>query len=108
MQTYDFEIYLPAFLIIGISTFFFRAVFLFNLPAILNNIMLKKGLDSIPSSLLVALVIPYTFFIDKEFLPFRLEVYVILITIPIVLFINKPALSLPIALILLLGLTYLI
>ena len=66
----------------------------------MDNPTLKKGLDSIPSSLLVALVVPFTFFVNGFFVPLRLEVFVILITVPIVWLFKKPALSLPIALVL--------
>ena len=101
------EIYIPVFILIGLATFSLRALFLFKLPDIMDNPTLKKGLDSIPSSLLVALVIPFTFFVNGVFLPLRIEVLVVLVTIPIVWLLKKPSLSLPIALVLFLGLNFL-
>lgn len=90
-----------SFMIIGLFTFSFRAIFLYYLPKSFNtNLVLKKGLESVQSSLLVALVIPFTFFLGTSFLPNRPEVFSILITIPIIYFIKKPGLSLPIAIIL--------
>jgi len=90
-----------SFIIIGLFTFSFRAIFLYYLPSSFDsNQVLQRGLESVPSSLLVALVIPFTFFIDMTFLPNRPEVMAILLTIPIVYFIKKPGLSLPVALVL--------
>jgi hypothetical protein len=69
------------------------------MPNILKSEIFKSGLGSVPSSLLVALVIPFTFFVSGIFLPYRIEVYSIILTIPIVLYLKKPGLSLPIAII---------
>ena len=82
------------FLLLGLSTFSMRAMFLINLPQKLNNEMIRKGLESVPSALLVALVIPYTFFIDSTFDLFRLEVVVLLIAIPVIKYLKTPGLSL--------------
>ena len=101
MTLIDETTLLISFFIIGAFTFLFRAIFLYYLPDSFNaNLTLKRGLESVPSSLLVALVIPFTFFIDTTFLPLRAEVYAILLTIPVAYFIKKPGLSLPIAIIL--------
>ena len=78
-----------------------RTIFLIYFPENLNNEKIKKGLESVPSSLLVALVIPYTFFIGTEFLLFRGEVSIILIVAFIVKYTKKPGLSLTFALIML-------
>lgn len=91
--------YFLVFLIIGIGTFFLRAVFLYNLPQFIENSQnIKQGLNSVPSALLVALVIPYTFFINNTFVFWRNDVLAILLTVPILWFSKKPGLSLPVAL----------
>ncbi len=89
--------YIAIFVIVGLFTFFFRAIFLFTKPDLFKNGHFKNGLDAVPSALLVALVIPYTFFTTGIFSPFRIEVLAILLTIPIIYYLKKPGLSLPIA-----------
>ena len=89
--------YIGVFVIVGLFTFVFRAIFLFSKPNLFKNGHFKNGLDSVPSALLVALVIPYTFFSSGVFLPFRIEVLAIVLTIPIIYYLKKPGLSLPIA-----------
>lgn len=89
--------YIGVFVIVGLFTFLFRAIFLFSKPDLFKNSHFKNGLDSVPSALLVALVIPYTFFASGGFSPFRIEVLAILLTIPIIYYLKKPGLSLPIA-----------
>ena len=92
---------LGVFVVVGLFTFSFRAVFLFYMPQIFKSDVFKNGLESVPSSLLVALVIPFTFFASGNFLPFRMQVLAIVLTIPIVYYLKKPGLSLPVAIIIL-------
>lgn len=91
--------YIGLFFIVGLFTFSFRAIFLFHKPNLFKNIHFRNGLDSVPIALLVALVIPFTFFVSGVFLPFRIPVYTIILTIPIVYYLKKPGLSLPIAIV---------
>lgn len=92
---------LGVFLIVGIFTFFFRAIFLYTKPRLFKNDFFRNGLDAVPSALLVALVIPFTFFVSGSFEPFRIEVYTILLTVPIIYYLKKPGLSLPVAIVVL-------
>ncbi|MHA1984615.1 MAG: AzlD domain-containing protein [Candidatus Hodarchaeales archaeon] len=102
MENYQTHELLIVFLIIGSSTFLIRAIFLFKLPNFVNeNKKFRKGLESVPSSLLVALVIPYAFFTEANLLLFRPEVFAILITIPVIWITKKPGMSLIIAIIVL-------
>ncbi|MHA2033601.1 MAG: hypothetical protein ACW99Q_29890 [Candidatus Kariarchaeaceae archaeon] len=78
------------------------SIFLIHFPNKLNNANIRKGLESVPSSLLVALVIPYTFFIDKNLDFTRIEVFVLLVITPIIKFLKTPGLSLVLSLSLLL------
>ena len=94
-----YETYIPVFIGLGIATYIIRVTFLIIRPKLLDNSVLQKGLKSIPNSLLVALVVPFTFFIDGAFLPIRLGVLAILITIPIVYYTKRPGLSLLFAII---------
>ena len=94
-------ILLGVFSVVGIFTFSFRAIFLFYMPQIFKSEVFKNGLESVPSSLLVALVIPFTFFASGEFLPFRIQVLAIVLTVPVVYYLKKPGLSLPVAIIIL-------
>ena len=89
------------FLIVGIFTFSFRAIFLYTKPKLFKNDLFRNGLDAVPSALLVALVIPFTFFVSGAFEPFRIEVYTIIFTIPIIYYLKKPGLSLPVAIVVL-------
>ena len=102
MSIDDFELLL-LFIALGISTFSMRSIFLIHIPEKLNNEKIRKGLESVPSSLLVALVIPYTFFLGTNLDIFRLEVIVLLIASPIIKFLKTPGLSLVISLSLLLA-----
>lgn len=86
--------------IIGVTTLFFRSIFLFKLPSWVKHPIVKRGMDAVPSAMLVALVIPFTFFVDKKFLFLRLEVGAILGTIPIVYFTKKYSYGLIFAIIL--------
>ncbi len=104
----EITVYIPVFLLIGLATFLLRAVFLFSLPRLMENTILKKGLSSVSSSLLVALVIPYTFFIGGIFSPWRVEVLVLLLVIPIVWFSKKPGFSLIFAVLIFFGVDILI
>ncbi|MCH8907988.1 MAG: AzlD domain-containing protein [Candidatus Heimdallarchaeota archaeon] len=97
-MTSDSELLL-AFIIIGIATFSMRALFFFYHPNFINKKTIKDGLNSIPSSLLVVLVIPFALFENLKFLPFRLEVYAIFIAGIFTVLTKKPGLSLGIALI---------
>lgn len=95
-------ILLGVFAVVGIFTFSFRAVFLFYMPQKLKRSdIFKNGLESVPSSLLVALVIPFTFFTSGSFLPYRIQVLAVVLTIPVVYYIKKPGLSLPVAIVIL-------
>lgn len=87
------------FIVIGFFTFIFRATFLFYKPRLFQNEMFKDGLDSVPNSLLIAFVVPFTFFVSGVFLPFRIQVLAVITTIPIVYYLKKPGLSLPIAIV---------
>ena len=100
--TNDYIAYLLVFVVIGFGTFFLRAVFLYSLPQVIkNNQTIRQGLNSVPSALLVALVVPYTFFINGSLVLWRNDVIAILLTIPVIWFTKKPGLSLPIALLIL-------
>ena len=92
-------ILIGVFIVVGIFTFSFRAIFLYIRPKLFKNDLFKNGLDAVPSALLVALVIPFTFFVSGAFLPFRIQVITIILTIPIIYYLKKPGLSLPIAII---------
>ncbi len=73
----------------------------------MKNNTIRKGLESVPSSLLVAFVVPFTLFIDGKLLIWRKEVLAILLTIPIVWYLKKPGLSLILAIIILIGISFL-
>ena len=98
--------YIPIFLLTGVGTYIIRVLFLVTRPKLLNNPILQKGLESIPNSLLVAFVIPFTFFINGIFSPLRIEVLAVLITIPLIYYTKKPGLSLIFAIIIYLTLSY--
>ena len=96
-----------AFIVVGLFTFSFRAFFLYYQPKFFtDNVYFKRALESVPSSLLVALVVPFTLFIGNTFSPFRVEVLAIMLTIPVVLVIKKPGLSLIVAILLSYSLTF--
>lgn len=95
---YDHFELLIMFFLLGISTFGMRSLFLIYFPQKLNNEQIRKGLESVPSSLLVALVIPYTFFMDNIFEFNRIEVFVLLVVAIIIKFLKTPGLSLVFAL----------
>ena len=97
---YDEFTYILAFIIIGLFTFGFRATFLFYKPQLFENKIFSDGLESVPASLFVALVIPFTFFDYGVFNPFRPQVLAIILTVPVVHYIKKPGLSLIIAIVL--------
>ena len=90
-------------LFIGCFTYSFRAVFLFKYPGLLNKSLIRKGLESVSSSLLVALVIPFTFFVEGNLVLLRNEVYAILLTVLALWYLKRPGLSLIIAIICLFG-----
>lgn len=96
--------YLVLFFLIGSCTYSFRAIFLFKYPGLFNKSLIRKGLESVPSSLLVALVIPFTFFVDGSLIFFRNEVYAVLLTLFVLWYIKKPGLSLILAILILFGL----
>ena len=96
--------YFALFFLIGFSTYFFRAIFLFKYPDLLDKSFIRKGLESVPSSLLVALVIPFTLFVDGNLIFFRNEVYAILLSLLVLWYIKKPGLSLILAILILFGL----
>lgn len=98
-------ILLGVFAVVGLFTFSFRAVFLFYMPQMFKSDVFKNGLESVPSSLLVALVIPFTFFSSGFFMPFRIQVFAIVLTVPLIYYLKKPGLSLPIAILILAILT---
>ena len=75
----------------------------FKYPGLLNKSLLRKGLESVPSSLLVALVIPFTFFVEGNLVLLRNEVYAILLTALALWYLKRPGLSLIIAIICLFG-----
>lgn len=98
MLQVDEPILILVFVCIGLSTFFFRAIFLYYIPSrIQTNQTIRRGIESVPGSLLVALVIPYTLFIDGIFSPWRIEVVSILLAVPVLYYIKKPGLSLLVA-----------
>lgn len=53
-------------LIIGIFTYAFRVVLFFKLPGFTENKYIKKGMESIPATMLIALVIPFSIIIDDK------------------------------------------
>ena len=85
-MTTNLLLYISVFAIIGLFTFLFRAIFLFYVPQFFKNVTIKNGLDSVPSALLVALVIPFTFFVSGNFVPFRIQVLSILLTVSLFIF----------------------
>lgn len=93
-------------LFIGCFTYSFRAVFLFKYPGLLNKSLIRKGLESVPSSLLVALVIPFTFFVEGNFVPLRNEVYAVLLAVLVLWYLKKPGLSLILTIIFLFGFNF--
>lgn len=99
----NFEIF-AAMILIGIVTYLLRIVFLLRLPEFTENETVKAGLDAVPSSMLVALVLPFALIVETstgtEISLFRNEIYAILLTIPIVIKLKKPGYSILIALIL--------
>jgi branched-subunit amino acid transport protein len=102
LKNYETLDLLIVFFIIGSFTFLFRAIFLFNLPELFKNSeLIRKGLESVPSSLLVVLVIPYAFFVETQLHLIRPEVFAIILTIPIIWITKKPGLSLIIAILVL-------
>ncbi len=108
MAEYQINELLAVIVVIGVLTFLIRALFLFYLPKFIEeDIYLKKGLESVPSSLLVVLVIPFAFFVDAQLLV-RPEVFAILLTIPVIWIIKKPGSSLIIAILILVVLNFLL
>ncbi|MHA1977869.1 MAG: AzlD domain-containing protein [Candidatus Hodarchaeales archaeon] len=108
MDITNFNVFIPVFVIIGLATFFLRSIFLYMHPGLMNNSILKKGLSSVSSSLLVALVIPFTFFVEGIFSPWRVEVISIIIVIPIVWKSRKPGFSLIFAILIFTGINLLL
>ncbi|MHA2294329.1 MAG: AzlD domain-containing protein [Candidatus Hodarchaeales archaeon] len=104
----DLGVYIPVFVIIGLATFLMRAIFLYILPEIMKSKILRKGLKSVSNSLLIALVIPFTFFVDGVFSPWRVEVLVLGIVIPIIWYSRKPGFSLIFAIGIFMGINILI
>ena len=104
---YDYAKLFAMFVLLGFSTFLMRAIFLFRFPNRLNNKDIRKALESVPSSLLLSLVIPYTFFIESKLSVFRLEVLIIVLSVPVIKYLKKPGLSLVITLSALMIITFL-
>ena len=100
--------YIVLFFMIGCCTYLFRGLFLFKYPKVMENNYIRKGLESVPTSLLVALVIPYALFVDGTLILSRIEVFAVVLTLLVVWFIKKPGLSLIIAIAFLFGLDFLI
>jgi branched-subunit amino acid transport protein len=74
----------------------------------MKNNYIRKGLESVPTSLLVALVIPFALFVNGKLILFRNEVYAVVLTVVVVWYIKKPGLSLILAISFLFGLDFLI
>jgi len=85
--------------LIGVTTLALRATFLFYLPKFINHPRIRRAFDAVPASMLVALVIPFTFFVNQQLSLFRTEVYAILITIPLIYLTKKYAYGLLISII---------
>ena len=83
--------------IIGIATLGLRAIFLYYVPRFIEKPIIKRGMDAVPAAMLVALVIPFTFFSENRFNIMRFEVLAIVITVPIVLKTRRYAYGLLIA-----------
>ena len=71
-------------IVIGLSTYFIRVVYFLVNMNLSQNELLKRGLEVVPPSMLVALVIPFTLFEDRSLNLFRLEVGAILLSLPII------------------------
>ena len=95
--------YLILFCIVGGFTLFFRAIPFYKYPSFLDRKTIKRGLESIPNTLLIALTVPFIFFIDTDFVPYRLDVLSLLLSIPIVLWTKRGGIALPCAVALFLG-----
>ena len=85
--------------IIGIFTLLNRAIFIYYLPEFMSSKKIKRGMSTVPASMLVSLVIPFTFFIDQQFIFNRPEVYAIIIAIPLIHFSKRYSYGLIIAMI---------
>ena len=106
MKDAELLTYIILFIFIGCFTYSFRAVFLFKYPGLMNKSLIRKGLESVPSSLLVALVIPFTFFVEGNLVLLRNEVYAILLTVLALWYLKRPGLSLIVAIICLFGINF--
>ncbi|MEC8704318.1 MAG: AzlD domain-containing protein [Asgard group archaeon] len=85
--------------IIGIFTLLIRSIFIYYLPEFMSSEKIKRGMSTVPASMLVSLVIPFTFFIDQQFIFNRPEVYAIIISIPLIHFSKRYSYGLIIAMI---------
>lgn len=85
---------LTTIVIIGLATFLIRVSFLYYLPKLTTHPIIKKGMEAIPASMLVALVIPFLIFSSQGSLQlFTVEVAAILLTIPVVFKLKNPGLG---------------
>ncbi len=91
--------------VIGLSTVFIRAIFLFQLPKKVNHPLVKRGMEAVPAAMLVALVLPFTLFENQRISLFRAEVFAIIISLPLMVMTKKYAYGLLFAVILYLLLT---
>ncbi|MHA2029297.1 MAG: AzlD domain-containing protein [Candidatus Kariarchaeaceae archaeon] len=81
MNTFELYILIS---IIGISTYFIRVIYFVVNLNLSENELIKRGLEVVPPSMLVALVIPFTLFEDQSLDLFRIEVASILLSLPII------------------------
>lgn len=84
-------------ILVGIGTYLIRLVFLLKDFEVLKTKVVAAGLNSVPVTMLVALVIPYTFFVGNQLVISRPEVWAIIFTIPIVYYTKKAGLGIIIA-----------
>jgi branched-subunit amino acid transport protein len=94
---YNIQLLTIAIIIIGLNTLFLRSVFLFYLPEFTSNPVIQKGMQVVPASMLVALVIPFLIFRENELQFFTIEVAAILLTIPIIYKLKNPGYGIIIA-----------
>ncbi|MHA2501926.1 MAG: AzlD domain-containing protein [Candidatus Kariarchaeaceae archaeon] len=91
---------------IGLATVVIRAIFLFYLPKSADHPLIKRGMEAVPAAMLVALVVPFTLFVDQRIELLRTEVYAILLALPLMRLTKKYAYGLVFAVLIYLALTW--
>lgn len=77
-------------IVIGFSTLFLRAIFLYIEPLNFTDPVFRKAMEAVPTALLVGLVIPFLIFTEGWLNLISIEMLASLLTIPFVYWSKRP------------------